>query len=93
MPHNSIKRDNKIQEFQNLNLNFILLRCTYRCMHAGTSQNQYAPTFSKLGAQVKINKIFECNIVNIFLPNSFDICFGAQKNSLIEIILLSTHNI
>ena len=93
MPHNSIKRDNKIQEFQNLNLNFILLRCTYRCMHAGTSQNQYAPTFSKLRAQVKINKIFECNIVNIFLPNSFDICFDAQKNSLIETILLSTHNI
>ena len=26
-----------------------------------------------------INKIFECKIVNIFLPISFNICFGCSK--------------
>ena len=32
-------------------------------------------------------------IVNIFLPISFNICLGAQKNFLIEMVLLSTYNI
>ena len=34
-------------------------------------------------------------VVNIFLPISFNICFGsgAQKNCLIKTVLLSTHNI
>ena len=31
--------------------------------------------------------------MNIFLPISFNICFGAQKNRLIETVLLRTHNI
>ena len=39
------------------------------------------------------NKIFERRIVNIFLPITFNICLGAQKNRLIETVLLSTHNI
>ena len=31
-----------------------------------------------------MNKIIEPKIVNIFLPISFNICLGAQKNRLIE---------
>ena len=41
--------------------------------------------------QMKINTIFERKIVNIFLPISANICFGAQKNHLNETVLLSTH--
>ena len=37
--------------------------------------------------------IFECQIVNFLLPISFNICFGAQKNCLIETVLLSIHRI
>ena len=36
-----------------------------------------------------MNKIFERKIVNIFLPISVNICFGAQKNRLIETVLVS----
>ena len=36
---------------------------------------------------------FQCKIVNIFLPKIFSICLDAQKNRLIETVLLSTHNI
>ena len=36
---------------------------------------------------------FWAKIVIIFLPISLNICFGAQKNRLIETVLLSTHNI
>ena len=36
---------------------------------------------------------FQRKIVNIFLPINFNICFGAQKNRLIETVLLSTNNI
>ena len=39
------------------------------------------------------HKIFECKIVNISLSISLYICFGAQKNHLIEMVLLNTHNI
>ena len=42
---------------------------------------------------VLVNKIFEHKIEKIFLPIHFNICFGAQKNRLIEMVLLSTHNI
>ena len=42
---------------------------------------------------VWINNTFQGKIVNIFLPISFNICFCAQKNNLIETVLLSTHNI
>ena len=39
--------------------------------------------------------IFECKIVIMFLPINFNILdvLGAQKNRLIETVLLSTHNI
>ena len=38
--------------------------------------------------------IFERKIVNFFLPITSTICFFcAQKNHLIETVLLSTHNI
>ena len=36
---------------------------------------------------------FERKILNNLLPISFNICLGAQKNRLIETVLLSTHNI
>ena len=36
---------------------------------------------------------FQCKIVNIFLPISFNICFGCSKGRLTETVLLSTHNI
>ena len=32
----------------------------------------------------QLNKFFEHMIVIIFLPISFNMCFGAQKNRLIE---------
>ena len=38
-------------------------------------------------------QFFQRKIVNIFLPINFNICLGAQKNRLIETVLLSTHNI
>ena len=38
-------------------------------------------------------KIFERKIAVIFLSISLNMCFGAQKNHLIETVLLSTHNI
>ena len=40
-----------------------------------------------------MNKIFECKIVDIFLPISFTYVLGAQKSRLIETVLLSSHNI
>ena len=43
--------------------------------------------------KVKINKIFEHKIVNIFLPISFNMCFGCKNIHLIETVLLSTHYI
>ena len=39
------------------------------------------------------HRFFRCKIVNIFLLISFNMCFGDQKNRLIETVLLSTHNI
>ena len=38
-----------------------------------------------------INKIVKRKTVNISLPIIFNICFGAQKNHLIETVLMSTH--
>ena len=40
-----------------------------------------------------MNKIFQRKIVNIFLPIILAYVLGAQKNRLIETVLLSTHNI
>ena len=39
-----------------------------------------------------MNKKFQCKIVNIFLPINLTYVLGAQKNRLIETVLLSTHN-
>ena len=39
------------------------------------------------------NKKFQCKIVNAFLPIFLSHVLGAQKNRLIETVLLSTHNI
>ena len=38
-----------------------------------------------------LNTISECKIVIIFLFINFNLCLGAQKNHLIERVLLSTH--
>ena len=42
---------------------------------------------------VQISKDFQCKIVIIFLPEVQTYVVGAQKNHLIETVLLSTHNI
>ena len=44
-------------------------------------------------SMLEINNNFERKTENIFLSISFNSCFGAQKNRLIETVLLSTHNI
>ena len=44
-------------------------------------------------SQVKINQTFQHKNVNIFLPIFLAYVLGAQKNHLIEMVLLSTHNI
>ena len=36
---------------------------------------------------------YKRKVVNIFLLINLNICYGSQKNSLIETVLLSTHNI
>ena len=46
-----------------------------------------------LGHRFRVNNFFQRKILNIFLSVSFNICFAAQKNRLIETVLLSTHNI
>ena len=47
-----------------------------------------------LYSQVKINKKNQHKIANFFLPIILSICFGCSKDlSLIETVLLSTHNI
>ena len=48
------------------------------------------PYFIKV-AQVLINKNFQRKIVNIFLLINLTYVLGAQKNRLIEMVLLSTH--
>ena len=40
-----------------------------------------------------VKQNFERKIAIIFLHSNLSICFGAQKNHLIETVLLSTHNI
>ena len=46
-----------------------------------------------LRVQHRINKKFQHKGVNIFLPISFNMFLGAKKKRLIEMVLLSTHNI
>ena len=52
-------------------------------------QDKHTRGSAYLLSQVKINENFQRTFVNIFLP----IILGAQKNRLIETVLLSTHNI
>ena len=40
-----------------------------------------------------LSKYFQRKIVNTFFPINFYICFGAQKNRLIETVLLSSQHI
>ena len=41
----------------------------------------------------RLTKYLKRKSVNIFLPISFNIFLGAQKNHFIEMVLLSTHDI
>ena len=41
----------------------------------------------------QFDKFFRRKIVIIYRSISLNMCFGAQKNLLIETVLLSTHNI
>ena len=43
-----------------------------------------------IGQSIKISERIS---VNIFLSISFHICFGCSKERIIEMVLLSTHNI
>ena len=73
----------------------ILLQKTFACM-----TNLTLKAYTKLNplmiiSSIKglcLNKHFESKIL-FFLPISFNICLGAQKNCLIEAVLLSNHNI
>ena len=47
----------------------------------------------KLYSLIPVKKFYERKIEIIFLPINLNICFGSQKNRLIETVLLSTHNI
>ena len=53
------------------------------CKDVQADQDTCCPDMPKekflMFSQVKINKIFECKIINIFLPISFNICFGCSK--------------
>ena len=42
---------------------------------------------------VQIRKFYERKSEIVFLPINLNMCLGAQKNSLNERVLLSTHNI
>ena len=61
----------------------------HQCIPYTFILNVTCPDFIK-----KDKQNFQLTIVNIFLPIIFNIyVLGAQKNRLIETILLSTHNI
>ena len=45
-----------------------------------------------VGHYVEINKIFEHKLMNIFCLLTLTCVVSAQKNRLIETVLLSTHN-
>ena len=44
-------------------------------------------------SEVQINRNFQCKICLFSYPSVLAIILGAQKNRLIETVLLSTHNI
>ena len=47
-----------------------------------------------IGPDIQIGKIVQHNTMNIFInPSALTFVWGAQKNHLIEIVLLSIHNI
>ena len=50
-------------------------------------QKKNGPTF------IDLDKQFQHDIENIFLSISFNLSLGAQKNRLIETVLMSTHDI
>ena len=66
-----------------------MLSCT-KSVHGGDTGEQCLVLWVSYD---KISIAFECKIVDNFLPISFDICFGGSKDHLIEMVLLSTHNI
>ena len=47
---------------------------------------------SNLKHMLRLNKMFQRKNVNIFLPIGLNIRFGAQKNCLVQTILLRTHD-
>ena len=51
------------------------------------------PPIIQVCTQVKINNKFQHEILTIFLPIIIAYVLGAQKNRLIETVLLSTHKI
>ena len=64
-----------------------------KCKHAHTdTKNNNTPDLPYC-ALVKINNTFKRKIVNIFYPSVLTFFFDAQKNRLIKMVLLSTHNI
>ena len=61
-------------------------------MYGTIHLNEKAKYFT-VPSQVQINKKFQRKIVIIFLASVLAYVSGAQKNRLIETVLLSTHNI
>ena len=61
------------------------------CSATETSYDYY--DLNVANVSIIVNKNFERKIVNIFLPIRLTYVLGAQKNRLIETVLLSTHNI
>ena len=47
----------------------------------------------KINTEVKINKFFSVKLLIFSYPSVLTYFWGAQKNRLIETVLLSTHNI
>ena len=64
-----------------------------RCMRQFafySDQRRHASCFTY---RFRYKLMFERKFVNIFIPIPFNICFWCSKNRLIEMVLLSTHNI
>ena len=70
-------------------LKLICLSCVQACEISRTVHSCFEP-FKYHRSR---NNIFECKIVNIFLSINLTFALGAQKNLLMETVLLSTHNI
>ena len=59
---------------------------TLRCRSTPSSQRRLLYSRYYISPNKQHNKV-EHKIVNIFLPNNLNICFGAQKNRLGETVL------